>query len=238
MKRFGAAVLPLAVLAAHSASVAQTADAPLAPVIVVAGSGTVEVEPDHAVLVLGVEVQDSVAALAAREMDRRLAAVSDTLASLGFPWDSLPSARFAVTPVPRYGESLDRAPVYRAFSSVRVTVRELDRLPEVIMATLAAGANSVTGLDFRSEAEETARLDALTSAVASAERDARRLARAAGVELGEILEIRTSGTTSRRAGGYAELEAIRIRGVSAPGLEITPDRIPVEARVQITWSIR
>lgn len=229
-------VLPLAILASGVVSAAaQQTDSADPATIVVSANGAVELVPDYAVVVLGVEVRDSVAALAATEMDRRLAAVADTLASLGFPWDSLPSTGFAVLPDSR---SRSYEPLaFRARSSVRVTVRELDRIAGVITAALAAGANSVTRLTFRSDEQADARRRALADAVAAARQDARDLTAAAGVELGEIREIRSGYTGMGGYGGAIGLSEVTVRGVSTP-TAVTPQNITVGARVQIRWAIR
>ena len=221
-------------LAGSAPAAGQEAGAAGPATIVVGAAGSVELTADHAVVVLGVEVRDSVAARAAREMDRRLAAVADTLDTLGFPWDSLPSAGFGVRPESRRSYETQ---TFEARSSVEVTVRELDQLDDVITAALAAGANSVSRLDFRSSEEPEGRRRALAEAVAAAREDAGTLAEAAGVELGEILEIRTGTTGRNRYLGAVGLEAITVRG-STPSTPLTPRSITVHAQVEIAWAIR
>lgn len=216
-----------------TAAPAVTQQADDAPTIAVTASGTVELVADHAVLILGVEVHDSMASGAARKMDRRLAAVADTLESLGFPWDSLPNAGYAITPQRNRDAAPGEIAGHRAQSSVRVTVRALDRLPDVIMAALTAGANSVRRLEFRSSETEAARQDALAEAVASARRDAETLADAAGVRLEAIREIRTGGDPRSSLSFSRVAAASRIGGQS-----ITPRSITVRAEVEVIWRTR
>lgn len=218
-------------LAGSVAAAGQEAGTTDPATIVVGAVGSVALTADHAVVVLGVQVSDSVAARAAREMDRRLAAVGDTLATLGFPWDSLPSAGFGVRPESRRSYEPE---TFEARSSVQVTVRELDRLDDVITAALAAGANSVTSLDFRSSEEKDARQRALAEAVAAAREDATTLAEAAGVELGEIRRIRTGTAVRAPYVSSVALQSVTVRGSSS----ITPRNITVREQVEISWAIQ
>lgn len=238
MRRCAAGLAALLLIAPTGTSAQQSRIGSDPAVIVVTAAGSVELPADYAVVMLGVEVRDSLAAMAASEMDRRLVAVGDTLAALGFPWDSMPSAGFAVAPEPRYGRDTSDEPRFTASSSVRVTVRDLDRLPEVVMGALAAGANSVSRLEFRSSSASEAHLQALARAVETARDDAERLAETAGVDLGEIREIRTgAGVRTAYAEEAIALNRVVVRGFSAASAAITPRQITVRATVQMTWAI-
>lgn len=201
--------------------------------IAVTARGEVEVAPDYAIIVFGVEVRDSTPVLAATEMDRRLAAVADTLADLGFPRDSLPNAGFHIRPLTARPGVVERAPESVASSSVSVTVHEMRRLPELVGAVLAAGATTVGRLTFQPASGREARDRAIERAIRAAERDASRMAAAAGLRLVRILEIRSTG---ERAPDYTIAMAPVAAGY--PGAApITPRTITVGVTVTVRWEV-
>jgi uncharacterized protein YggE len=77
-------------------------------------------------------------------------------------------------------------------NTVFVTLRELSELGDVLDAVIAAGANSINGIQFDVADRTTATADARKAAVADARSQAEELAEAAGVELGEIQSLSTS----------------------------------------------
>jgi uncharacterized protein YggE len=203
------------------------------PVISASASGRVEIEADYAVLTLGVITQDSTPTLAAKEMDIRLRALTDTLIALGFPQDSLPTARYQVAPNRDYNAA-QQIVGYTASAAIRLTIWELARTPTLIEAALTAGATDVSGLEFRATDEREARDKALRRALAEAEQDARVLAEAAGGQLGDPIEISTSESTRPSTrGALAYFDAPRAVQLSA----ITPSAIVVDARVTGRWAL-
>jgi len=76
---------------------------------------------------------------------------------------------------------------------VRVTVRDLDNIGELLNAAVEAGANSIYGVQFDVEDDESARSDARQAAVDDAQKQAEELAEAAGVGLGRVQSISTYG---------------------------------------------
>ena len=84
----------VAIAQARPGAAQTTADQP--PTITTTGMGEVRRAPDVAYVSIGVSVQESTGASAAATMNATLAAIVDTLATLGFPRESLPTRRFSV----------------------------------------------------------------------------------------------------------------------------------------------
>lgn len=165
---------------------AQEAD--LRPTVTTSATGSVEVQADHALLTVGVDIQDSTPSLAAVAMDARLTGILDTLLGLGFPRDSLPTAGYNVTPNTDYGAGR-RIVGHTANAGLWFSVWDLGRLPVIIEAVLAGGATDVRGLSFASSDERQARDEALRRAIAQARQDADVLATALGGRLGDLVEV-------------------------------------------------
>jgi uncharacterized protein YggE len=157
--------------------------------IVVAGTGRVSVEPDLADLRLGVSVArptvDGARAVAAETMEAILAAV----AAAGVDRRDVRTTLLSVQP--RYDYRENQPPVltgYELANVVEVTVRDLDRLGEVVDGTLGAGATSMDGLSFRLADPEPAEREARLRAMAAARSRADVLAEAGGLTI-----VRVSG---------------------------------------------
>jgi uncharacterized protein YggE len=78
---------------------------------------------------------------------------------------------------------------YIASNSVRVRTEMLDRVGAIIDAAIKKGATSIAGLNFYSSNVDEARRSALAQAVENARRDAEVMARAAGGQLGALIEL-------------------------------------------------
>jgi uncharacterized protein YggE len=200
------------------------------PFISVMASGHVEVEADHVVLTLGVTIQDSTPTAAAAAMDARLIALTDTLVALGFPRDSLPNAGYQVTPNRDYSAG-QQIVGYSANAAVTVTIWEIERLPVVIEAALAAGASDVGNLRFGASDERDALDEALRRAVAAARHDAEVIAEAAGGHLGTLIEIATPQSTVRQLGA----RTMEFSAAAEDTPQITPRNIMVAANVSARW---
>ena len=79
---------------------------------------------------------------------------------------------------------------YTAYNTLYVTVTDMDNIGAYIDAAFAAGANSLDYVDFSAAETDEAAEQALRLAVESAKAKAQVIADAAGVKLGDILEIR------------------------------------------------
>ena len=78
---------------------------------------------------------------------------------------------------------------YRVARPVTVTVRDLDRLGEVLDGVVAAGANEVHGAHMSASDPSAAEHQALAAAMTAARAKAAALAEAAGVTLGSVTRV-------------------------------------------------
>ena len=224
--------LVLAVLLFLPASAHAQTPAPL-PEIVASGVGRVMAMPDRATIDLMVETRAETAAEAGAENAKKQRAVLDTLRRLGFGADEVSTTRYAVNADMRYsGERGQQLVGYVARNTVRVSVRDLDRLPEIIDGALAAGANNIGGIEYRSTRQRELEMQALDSAVANARARAEVLARAAGGRLGPMFELTTELGGRGIAGGVAFADSMRRVEQSTP---ITPGQLTISAVVLGRW---
>jgi uncharacterized protein YggE len=205
--------------------------------IVVSGTGRVSVTPDVADLRLGVSVGrptvERARADAASTMDAILAAVD----AAGVPRRDVRTSMLSIQP--RYDYRDGRAPTltgYELANVVEVTVRDLDRLGDVVDGTLKAGATSMDGLSFRiadpAPAEREARVQAMAAARASAD----VLAEAAGLEIVGVSDI-VEGLAGRPPMPFAKGERMALMAADA-STPVEAGSLEVAVSVTVTYRAR
>ena len=200
--------------------------------ITTTGTGEVALTPDWAIMTFDITADDSSAVVAAATSTDATERVLDALANLGYVGDSVVQVSFSVQP--KYDWSQGQKLLgYRGQATVRLEVRDLDLLARIIDAALSAGATGVSGLRFRSDTEEEARVEALRQAVALARSDAEVLADAAGGRLGQSLEIKTSPGAFPYYAVAEQARRASFAGQAAP--DLTPQDVIVMVVVEMEW---
>ena len=163
------------------------------PVIVTSAQGESRVTPDRATILIGVQTQGRTAAQASAENARKQKAVIAALVAKGIGADQISTTEYNVYPQqtfePNKGDTAPRIVGYNVTNTVRVEVRKVDHVGELIDAALGNGANTINSLDFFASNQDQARREALARAVQRARGDAQALAEAAGGRLGDLLEL-------------------------------------------------
>ena len=159
--------------------------------ISVTGTGKVVVTPDLADLRLGVSVTKptvkAARAAAAATMTNVIAAIK----KLGIADKDIQTTNLSLQPVYTYPPNggTPKLTGYTLSNTVAVTIRDLDKIGDVIDDSLTAGATTMDGVTFRNEnpaaAEEQARKEAMTQAKAKAD----TLASSAGVHISGVSSI-------------------------------------------------
>ena len=177
---------------------AQSASAEQTGIITVKGEGLVEVVPDMATVSLGVQHQADTAMRALALVGKDITKITRKLAEFGVEERDIQTTNLALHQVYDRRNSTNQPPKVIGFSAsnqLKVTVRDLDRIAEILDGIFDAGANNFNGISFGSSSPA----DALTLARQKAVRDAldraATYATAATLNLGQILEISESGPT-------------------------------------------
>lgn len=230
-----AAALALSLAAAPApAAPAPPVDRPTAAprTVRVTGEGRVAVPPDLATVTFAAVAVDPSLSKATRDANDRARRLLDAVAAAGVPAADVQTSRYEVQ-VERGAERPQDPPRirgYRVANAVTVRLRALDRLGALLDRAVAAGANEVEGPAFSraDPAPEEAR--ALAAAVRAARAKAEELARAAGVRLGAVLEL--------REGGAGPGPIPRVRALAA-GAEVpfSPGLLTVERSVELVFAL-
>ena len=132
---------------------------------------------------------------------------------------------------PKEGES-PQIDGYRVTNQVQLVARNLDRIGDILDQLVSLGANETGGLSFEATKAETLRDDARKEAVANARRRAELYAKAAGVELGEVLSIDEGG------GGDAPQPMMHMARAMKSSVPVERGTQTLSANVTITWALK
>jgi uncharacterized protein YggE len=231
------ALLALLVSACGPTTINQEAQ-PAVRTLSVAGSGEASLEPDIAYIYIGVHTEKLSASEAVAENNTQTQTVIEALRDFGIDAKDIRTTNFSIWPMDKY-DPLTGTPTgektYAVDNTVYVTVRDLDKLGDLLDTVVQAGANTVNSVQFdvaeKDDALKTARADAVKNARAQAE----ELAGAAGLQLGEIQSISFFDSQpypvfeGKGGGGGAPVEA---------AVPIQPGQLTFTVTVNITYEIK
>jgi uncharacterized protein YggE len=202
------------------------------------GSGQVFLAPDIAYINIGVHTEKPTAKESVADNKDQTQKVIDTLKGAGVEPKDISTTNFSIWSNTQYGpDGQPTGTSYVVDNTVSVTVRKLDGLGDLLDSAVASGANNINSIQF-DVADKTAALkEARAAAVKDAENQAKELADAAGVSLGQIQNITFNDTlpvpyanTFGKGGGGAVAEAAAV--------PIQPGQLTLTVTVNMTYEIK
>ena len=226
--------------------------------ITVNATAEVKVTPDRASISVGVTTQGLTADEAEAANAELIDAVQAALAEQGVAEESIQTAWTNLTPTYGYADSAvtyggDEAAAvemwpgggsdivgYEMTTQLTVSDLTIEQVGVVIEAVVNAGANRVDGVSYYSSTYDEAYAEALGQAVESARPKGEVIASAAGVSLGNVVQV-TEGYQNR-AFAYAEVSydeaAVDAGGGMAKAIAVAPGTVTIEASVTVTYAIQ
>ena len=201
---------------------AGTLAGPMHPPSQISTSATGEARyiPDRATISVGVQTRALTAAKASADNAVKQKAVIEAIRSLGIAADQISTVNYNLNAEqvynPQAGDKAPRITGYVATNTVRVEVKKIEQVGALIDAAIAKGANEVNSLDFHSSAPDSLRRVALANAYKQAAADAAVLAKAAGGQLGELMEL----TTGTQGEGGGPQPMYRLAGAAATPISV------------------
>lgn len=160
--------------------------------ISVTGEGQATAPPDMATIQTGVVTQAEAATDALASNNEAMEHVMSVLKELQIAQKDIQTSGFSVSPQYRRDAQGRTEPVivsYLVTNQVRVRVRNLPDLGEVLDALVGAGSNQLSGISFGIDDPTGVLNQARNRAVADARSRAELYAQAAGVTVGQVLTI-------------------------------------------------
>lgn len=225
-KRIIAVCAVVALLLAGVGALAETT-------MTVQGTGSVFVNADRAGISLGVREVSKDVMTAQSMVNGKIATIVDAMKQMGIGATDISTNSIGIYPNYSYDDG-EQITGYTAYNTIYLTVKDVDNTGAYIDAAFAAGANSLDYVEFSAAETDEAAAQALTLAVDSAKEKAQVLADAAGVKLGDILEIREAEQT-----GYSDYP-VYAKNESADtgnGTDVLAARQTVSASISVTFAI-
>ncbi len=162
--------------------------------ITVAGDGTARIQPDMVEVTVGVEIAASTPAGAVEQVRLQTEAIVAALAEQGLTVEDMQRIDFNL----HVQQSLSQAGETRYIASqkLRLTIRDLAQVEEVLLKAIEAGANQIEAVSFSAADDSAAIAEARQKAVTNAQNHADALAVLTGVKIGALHQITESITHS------------------------------------------
>lgn len=193
----------------------------------VSGSAQVALKPDMAYVSLGTTSLDADAAKARAANNGAMAKVLAAVKAQGVDDKDIQTTNYSI--YPRYNTDGKSVSGYEVNNTVRVTVRDLDKLGALITDATAAGANMASGLSFDVQNREDAYNQALKLAIEDARKRAETLAKSAGQALGGVLAVAENGSYAPYPVYYDYVKS------AAP---MSAGSLNVSASVSVTYALK
>jgi uncharacterized protein YggE len=207
------------------------------PTVSVSGHGEVNVPPDTASVNIGVDIIKPTLDEAQSQATDQANAVIAALKDAGIDPADIQTSYYSVNILRDYSENADPTQItgFEVTNQLQVTVRDTDKLGEILDASVQAGANSIYGVNFLVSDQTAAASQARVKAVDDARAKAEELAAAAGLSLGPVVAISEGpppviGPMYGRGGGGAAM--------AQAAVPVQPGSTTVAVDVTMTYELR
>jgi uncharacterized protein len=199
----------------------------------VSATGSVVAVPDTAYITAGVLTEGDTARDALSRNNVATAKLIDGLKAAGIAANDIQTSQLSVSP--RYTQPKEGRPAtvngYTVSNQVRVTVRDVKRLGDILDQAITLGANQMHGIAFEVSTAESLKDDARKVAMQNARRRAELYATAAGAQLGPVLRI--SEDVRDVAGPMTQKSRVALSGVPVEAGTQT-----LEVEVHVTYALK
>lgn len=206
--------------------------------ITVSGEGKVSAVPDIASLSFGVQTGRQETAQAAMEkLSTDMNAIMDAVKATGVEEKDIRTESLHLSPAYDWDEGTRVPRGFEASQSLRVKVRDLTKVGDVLSAATNAGANQAGGVSFTIDEPEELQREAREEAIEDAKEKAKELARDLGVTLGELKGFNEGGgAIPMYRKDFAMMEAGIGGGGGAPPMPAGEQEVQVN--VSLTYEVR
>jgi uncharacterized protein YggE len=205
----------------------------------VTGEGRVTVIPDEAIINVGITISQNTVKTAQTNANLVIKKISGDLKSLGIDSKDIKTTNYSIYPQYDYKNTPARITGYQVSTSLIITVRDFDKINQVIDISTTDGANTIGGIQLTVNEDKQKELlkQARKQAVKEAEAKARDLAAAAGLSLGRIVNVQESGTPVPQPLLLNAREAVPAPGLGG-GTDIQPGSADITSTITLSYETR
>lgn len=192
------------------------------PHIVVYGVGVVTTAPDMAIIDLETMAIESTSLAAKKNVDARINRFLDGLPQLGIDRADVTASEIVSEPEYEYRERGSNELVgFRATRTITITLRDINKLNDVIDMSLEAGVDEVSDIDLASSDQNALLEEARILAIRDSKLKADQIAQQFGSCLGKIYSVDAAANSYGRGRTYVTGSRIDPRDIR-PGIYLAP----------------
>lgn len=199
--------------------------------LTVDGTGIVKLEPDIAVVNLGVETIGKEVWSAQEENSRLSTAMVQAINRMGIDKKDIGTANYSISPEYDFIEGKQVFRGYRVINTYNITIRDLKEVGQIIDVAVKNGANKINDINFTISNPSPFINRALSLAVKDAFEKAQTIADTLGVELNAIPNSVTEEHVSS-----AERSSTVTAYLAAPKAQIEGGQLEISARIKAIYT--
>lgn len=204
--------------------------------ITVRGTGEVKATPDVAEISFGVTTgrmptaEASVAALT-----EKFSQVAAVLKEMGIAEKDIETTNLSTHPVYNYRNESQTIDGYESSENVTVTIRETDKVGEIVARVTAAGVNQTGNINFKIDDPANLESKAREEAINDARENAEELVAALGVKLGRVKKFEV--VDGMNPPQLFRASALEVDGLGS-GPPVPAGEEEIVATVQVTYELK
>jgi uncharacterized protein YggE len=207
---------------------ATLATSSIAQAILTSGDAIVSKRPDIAFVSAGIESQQGTAAAAQSDLATKAAQLISRIKALGVPDQDLSTAGYWVGPI--YSPNGQTVTAYRAGEQLRAKWHNVDTVGKALDAIVQEGGATNVTVSFGLADPKSAQAEARTLAIADARSKAAAMASAAGVRLGQVIQVSDLSTQSRYPQPFS-------RDAAQASTQVPVGELEVQVTVEVDFAI-
>lgn len=214
----------------------------------VTGEGTISLEPDLAIVNIGVETEAKTVARARQIAATAMAAIVDSVKSYGLKDMDIQTRSFDIYPVYEYPEVVESGRTtykqllvgYRVNNSASIKVRQLDQVGNIIddLATAGGDATRINGINFGVEDTKPFMVELREDAVKDVIEKATQFASLTGVSVGQLIFISEIGASAPAPQNFGGERAFALAAAAPPSTSISGGELELRLVVQAVFDIQ
>ncbi|HTK03663.1 MAG TPA: SIMPL domain-containing protein [Alphaproteobacteria bacterium] len=204
---------------------------------VVSGEGKVSVTPDIAKITVGIQQSGNSLKLVQNDVNAKSKNLTDAIKKLGIAESDIKTTSYNVYPQYDYTNPNSKITGYQVSTDYEITIKDFDKVNDVIVAATTSGANIVGNVNFEvnDKTHEQKLQEAREIAVKEAKEKAEGLAKSAGITLGKIINISENQNGQIRP---VMLDKMSAEGSAPTAPNIQPGTTDINVVVSLSYEVR
>ncbi len=206
----------------------------------VSSSGSIQVQPDMAVLELGLSTNAKTSEKARTDNAKTLDKVIQAIKKAGVKSEDIQTQYVSVYPVYNYEKNTNEITGYAVSNQLTITVQDVSKAGDVVNAAMNAGANNLNGVSYDVKDRSKYYDQAVKKAMDSAKNKASAIAKVSGASLGSVLNVTDDTYDAGMSIGVSPVETAVDSKLSSEdiGNTLQPKTVNISANLNVTFSLK